>query len=198
MSRNCISRPRGRRTRACKLSDGVQQKKLNALEGVRYVVLEDDGRFPNNARFPLLVYPAAVNLTGTDAAVPVEELFHRYSWGNSWRNGVFGYHHYHSTAHEVLGVYSGSATVQLGGEEGVVCDVKAGDVVVIPAGVAHKKLKSSGDFRVVGAYPDGQSPDMFYGKSEERPGADENISRVPKPSRDPVFGESGPLLELWE
>ncbi len=28
----------------------------------------------------------------------------------------FEFHHYHSTAHEVLVVYSGSAKVQLGGE----------------------------------------------------------------------------------
>jgi uncharacterized protein YjlB len=176
----------------------MEKKQLIHSDGVGRILLEDDGRFPNNSRCPLLVYPKAVALSEADAAAPVEELLHRHGWGNSWRNGVFGYHHYHSTAHEVLGVYSGSASVQLGGEEGIVCEVRAGDVVVIPAGVAHKKLESSGDFRVVGAYPDGQSPDMFYGKSEERPRADENISRVPKPTEDPVFGESGPLLKLWE
>jgi uncharacterized protein YjlB len=127
----------------------------------------------------------------------VEELFHSNGWGGSWRNGVFAFHHYHSTAHEVLGVYSGSASVQLGGDEGIECEVRAGDVVVIPAGVAHKKLRSTGDFRVVGAYPAGQSPDMCYGKTEERPAADANISSVSKPVKDPVFGESGPLLKLW-
>ena len=69
--------------------------------------------------------------------------------------------------------------------------------MVIPAGVAHKKLKASGDFRVVGAYPAGQSPDMCYGRDEERPRADENIDRVPKPDADPVLGGSGPLQSLW-
>jgi len=177
------------------------ETKLSQTEGIGYIILGDDGRFPNNHRCPVLVYPGVVRLSGghspTDLAVPVEELFHSHNWESSWRNGVFGYHHYHSTAHEVLGVYSGSAAVQLGGEQGIVCDVNAGDVVVIPAGVAHKKLKSSGDFRVVGAYPAGQSPDMCYGKEEERPGSDENIDRVPKPETDPVCGGSGPLLKLW-
>ncbi len=175
----------------------MEEKKLTQTEGVGYIILGGDGRFPNNHLCPLLVYPDAVRLSGGPSAVPVEELFHRHKWGSSWRNGVFSYHHYHSTAHEALGVYSGSAAVQLGGEHGIVCNVNAGDVVVIPAGVAHKKLKSSGDFRVVGAYPVGQSPDMCYGKEEERPGADENIARVPRPEADPVFGGSGPLQSLW-
>ena len=99
---------------------------------------------------------------GNDAAVPVEEMFDKNRWPSSWRNGIFGFHHYHSTAHEVLGVYGGAAKVQLGGEGGIICDLKIGDVVVIPAGVSHKKLSSTGDFRVVGAYPAGQSPDMCY------------------------------------
>src|SRR5437870_8580248 len=34
-------------------------------------------------------------------------------------------------------------------------DVQSGDVIVIPAGVAHQKLDASSDFAVVGAYPDG-------------------------------------------
>ncbi|KAK9825331.1 hypothetical protein WJX74_010061 [Apatococcus lobatus] len=33
--------------------------------------------------------------------------------------------------------------------------VTAGDVLVIPAGVAHKQVKSSGGFTMVGAYPVG-------------------------------------------
>jgi uncharacterized protein YjlB len=73
----------------------------------------------------------------------------------------------------------------------------AGDVVVIPAGVAHKNDGASSDFRVVGAYPDGTGPDMQYGKPGERPGTDRNIAAVPSPAADPVHGSAGPLTRLW-
>jgi uncharacterized protein YjlB len=110
---------------------------------------------------------------------------------------VFGYHHYHSTAHEVLGIFRGHATVQFGGEQGVVLSVEKGDVVIIPAGVAHKNLECSRDFRAVGAYPDGQRPDTRYGKPGERPQVDSNIAQVPLPQADPVFGKQGELMTQW-
>jgi uncharacterized protein YjlB len=114
---------------------------------------------------------------------------------------VYGFHHYHSTAHEVLGVYRGSTRVQLGGQEGIVVEVHPGDVVVIPAGVAHKNLgggqSAAQPFGVVGAYPLGQRPDMNDGRAGERPRADRAIARVPLPSADPVYGPQGPLFEHW-
>ena len=97
----------------------------------------------------------------------------------------------------VLGVFSGAARVQFGGENGVVLEVRAGDVVVIPAGVSHKNLGASRDFGVVGAYPKGQRWDMQYGKPGERPAADARIARVDMPAADPVLGETGPLVSLW-
>jgi uncharacterized protein YjlB len=159
--------------------------------------LEDDGTYPNNERLPLLVYKAALRLPEDEPAAAIESLFHGHGWGGSWRNGVYTYHHYHSTAHEVLGVYGGTAQVQLGGPDGVVLEVERGDVVVIPAGVAHKNVGSSSDFRVVGAYPGGQRPDMNYGRAGERPDADERIARVPHPEADPVYGQGGPLGAHW-
>lgn len=118
-------------------------------------------------------------------------------WGNSWRNGIFDYHHYHSTAHEVLVAFSGWATVQFGGDSGTVQRIEAGDAVLIPAGVAHKRIESGGGFAVVGAYPWGQSWDLLIGKAGERPKADESIARVPLPKADPLFGPVGPLLGYW-
>lgn len=159
--------------------------------------LGDDGTFPNNERLPLLVYQGALRLPERDAAAAVEALFAQNGWGGSWRNGVYRFHHYHSTAHEVLGVYGGRAKVQLGGEEGIVLSVTHGDVVVIPAGVAHKNLGASADFCVVGAYPHGQRPDMNDGRAGERPDADERIARVPLPKADPVSGDTGLLVERW-
>jgi uncharacterized protein YjlB len=159
--------------------------------------LKDNGVFPNNESLPLLVYQGALVLNERDPASLFEALFEVNQWGYSWRNGVYGYHHYHSTAHEVLGVYSGGAKVGFGGEGGVAVAVGAGDVVVIPAGVAHKNLGASPDFRVVGAYPRGQRWDLCYGQPGERPGADRNIARVPLPKADPAYGTDGPLIDYW-
>jgi uncharacterized protein YjlB len=159
--------------------------------------LGDDGLYPNNEKLPLLAYQGALDLPERDPAATIETLFAANGWGGSWRNGVYGFHHYHSTAHEVLGVYGGRARVQLGGEGGVVLSVSRGDVVIIPAGVAHKNLGASSDFRVVGAYPLGQRPDMNYGKPSERSHADRTIARVPLPKADPVYAADGPLVEHW-
>jgi uncharacterized protein YjlB len=160
--------------------------------------LKADGAFPNNERLPLLVYQGALALPQSNPAAIVEDLFESNGWSGSWRNGIYGFHHYHSTAHEVLGVYSGSAKVQLGGENGITQTVCRGDVIIIPAGVAHKNLGAGSDFRVVGAYPLGQNPDMCYGKAAERPQADHNIAKVQLPLKDPVHGIGGPLLGHWK
>ena len=97
----------------------------------------------------------------------------------------------------MLGVYRGSATVQFGGEDGLVVEIRVGDVLIIPAGMAHKNLNSGGDFWVVGGYPEGQDWDMNYGRPGERPGADRNIERVELPKLDPIYGAGGPLLQNW-
>lgn len=159
---------------------------------VRSIVLKDDGTFPNNPR-PLLLYLQAVP---PDPA-GIERLFNVNEWPCAWRNGVYSYHHYHSTAHEALGAYSGSATIRFGGPGGTTATIRAGDVAVIPAGVAHRCLESSSDFRIVGAYPRGQRWDMCYGEAGERPKVDHNISAVPDPQTDPVQGSGGALPRLW-
>src|SRR5437870_6667061 len=101
--------------------------------------LKDDGTFPNS-KLPLLLYREAVVLEGRDPAEVFEQLFCANGWIGTWRNGIYSYLHYHSTAHEVLGVYSGSAKVQFGGERGVIHEIHRGDVVIIPAGVPHMNL----------------------------------------------------------
>jgi uncharacterized protein YjlB len=160
--------------------------------------LNDDGTFPNHPRWPLLVYQHAVKLPTRNPAALIEQILGANHWTNSWRNGIFTFQHYHSTAHEVLAVYSGTAKVQLGGPSGIITDIHPGDVLILPAGTAHKNLGASADFGVVGAYPEGQEMDMCYGKAGERPQTDRNIQQVPKPKTDPIYGASGPLLELWK
>jgi uncharacterized protein YjlB len=157
------------------------------------LLIADDGTFPNNRR-PLLLYPGAV--PAEPAAI--ESLFERNGWPPAWRNGVYAHHHYHSKAHEALGIYSGSATIQFGGPGGIRRRVQAGDVAVIPAGVAHCCLESSADFRVVGAYPRGQHWDMCFGRPGERPEADRRIAALGDPEQDPVLGSGGALDRLWK
>ncbi|WP_461101665.1 cupin domain-containing protein [Spirosoma koreense] len=156
----------------------------------------DDGQIPNS-KYPLLLYRQALQATGSAGALGLEEVFAANNWTNSWRNGVFPYHHYHSITHEVLGVYSGSARLQLGGEKGLDVTVRAGDIIVIPAGVGHKKLEASADFGVVGAYPDGRMYDVLRGQAGERPQADKNIAAVPIPATDPLLGRKGGVVEFW-
>ncbi len=155
----------------------------------------DDGRIPNS-NLPLLHYPAVV---GRHDAGPeaMEELLTKSGWPPRWRASIFTYHHFHSTAHEVLGVAAGDAWVQMGGPKGRELRIFAGDVVVIPAGVGHCRLSSSRDFVVVGGYPPDADWDLMRGRDGERPEADRNIAAVPMPATDPVSGATGPLIDLW-
>ena len=158
---------------------------------------KDDGIFPNNP-LPLLFYHQAITPDAKDPASIFEERFAENDWTNSWRDGVYSFPHYHSTSHEVLGVYSRTATLQLGGGHGKDVEVRAGDVIVIPAGVAHQNIGASDDFGVVGAYPGGRSWDLLRGLSGERPKADDNIVALPMPDKDPVYGAEGPLRQIWK
>ena len=125
---------------------------------------------------------------GADAA---RELFARHGWGGSWVDGVFDFHHFHSTSHEVLAVVAGSATLELGGPQGEAFEVVAGDVVVLPAGTGHRRATARDGFTVVGAYPAGQEDyDLLRGDDPaELAAARERIAALPAPPEDPVGGE---------
>jgi len=163
---------------------------------VQAIQINDDGVFPGN-RIPALLYKKVLDIPLLFPATHVKNIFNENGWTNSWDAGIFTYHHYHSITHEVLGIYSGKTTVQLGGDNGPKLVLEKGDVLVIPAGVAHKNLGEENDVGVVGAYPDGRDYDMNYGKPGERPGTDENIARLPLPEKDPIEGDRGELLNKW-
>ncbi|MEO6220362.1 MAG: cupin domain-containing protein [Ginsengibacter sp.] len=159
-------------------------------------MLHDDGQFPNSNLF-LLIYKEAIKLPDNDSSI-FKKIFKSNNWTNSWLNGVYDYHHYHSITHEVLGIYEGNANVQFGGPNGIAEDVSKGDVIIIPAGVAHKCNSASDDFKCIGAYPDGNDYDIKKGEPSDRPEADENIRNVKLPDTDPVYGLTGPLILNWE
>lgn len=158
------------------------------------LMIPDTGDFPGNADLPLVLYTNVLEASGS---TDFEDLFLSNGWSGTWRNGIFPYHHYHSTAHEAIGIARGSVRVQFGGEGGPEFALQVGDAVTIPAGVAHRNLESSDDYLVIGAYPAGEVWDVHTGIEGERPRSDGNISLVQLPTRDPVAGNDGPLMELW-
>jgi uncharacterized protein YjlB len=157
---------------------------------------KDDGDVPNS-HLPLVVYEAAIDGTVGDPAVEFERLFAEHGWGGRWRNGIYPFHHYHSTAHEVLGIAKGRAEVRFGGEEGATVAVKAGDAVLIPAGVGHKRLSASDDLLVIGAYPASQRADLMREGAEDKTGIRKRVAAVKLPETDPIEGV-GTMQELWK
>jgi uncharacterized protein YjlB len=174
------------------LRDAVKSRKPNAFR------FKDDGIVPNNPKLPFILYRGPVTLTADfDPAAVFEELFGRNGWRDSWRNGIYNYAHYHSRTHEVLGLARGHARVRFGGERGKELRLKAGDVVVLPAGTGHQRLAASKDLLVVGAYPPSGSYDECRPSAAEHDRALTTILKVALPRKDPVYGPNGPLMRLW-
>lgn len=165
------------------------------VSNLKTLMLKSNDWVPNNPLLPILIYESAFTITGDDPAALFEKTFSAHGWPPQWRDGVYDYHHYHTEGHEVLGVVSGQARLMLGGPDGHVVDVNAGDVLLIPAGTGHCNIRSTKDFLVVGAYPPGQHADI----QREAPSKAqlENIATLPFPTHDPVHGKAGGLIKHW-
>jgi uncharacterized protein YjlB len=145
---------------------------------------------PNHPSFAVLVY-RDVELAARGDVDGVRALFAEHGWRGSWVDGVFDFHHFHSTSHEVLAVVAGAATLELGGPQGEAFDVAAGHVLVLPAGTGHRRAGAAAGFTVVGAYPAGQEDyDLLRGEDPaEVDAARERIAALAAPPDDPVGGE---------
>ncbi|AWM95206.1 cupin [Pseudomonas sp. 31-12] len=162
---------------------------------VQALMFERNEWVPNNPRLPVLIYPNAIAVQGDDPAALFEQTFNANGWPPHWRDGVYSYHHYHTEGHEVLGIVSGKARLMLGGPDGQVLEVNAGDVLLLPAGTGHCNLGSSADFLVVGAYPPGQQADIC----REAPTKAQltSIDTLPFPDQDPVQGSQVAVHQYW-
>jgi len=159
-------------------------------------LLAEHGWVPNNARLPVILYRNALP-TGTqdETAAAFEEAFGSHGWPAQWRDTIFDYHHYHSTAHEVLGIASGKARLMIGGPDGREIDVTAGDALLLPAGTGHCLIQADAAFLVVGAYPEGQKWDICRDAPDAE--ARKRMASLPFPRSDPVSGPQGPLIDHW-
>lgn len=153
---------------------------------------------PNNPGLSVVIHDDVAEIIGDPAAC--ERLFHGHGWGGSWRNGIFPYHHFHSNAHEALGIVSGSARVVLGGPGGAELTVRPGNVIVLPAGTGHMRADGGVGLLVVGAYPPGQEHyDLRRADPDWLPQARANIAAVSLPDADPALGAAGGLrtVDAW-
>ena len=154
-----------------------------------------DGWVPNNRRLPLLFYRSGVKAGGRDPASAFEDAFRRNGWSPEWRNGVYGFHHYHSTAHEILGFAAGTARLLLGGPNGF-------EVTVSPAiaRCCRPARDIAGWRRARIFWWWAAIRPISRGTCGARPSAKRRkreMAKVPFPNSDPVLGAAGPLLKFW-
>ncbi|KAF4634757.1 hypothetical protein G7Y89_g3345 [Cudoniella acicularis] len=171
----------------------------------QYYIKRSTPHVPNSP-LPVLVY-RSVLLSNPDPASTCAAIE-----PNDWlKGGVFkhyGAHHFHSVTHECYAVFKGHSRLLLGrgpldpeDDHDLLLDLKEGDAIVLPAGVAHCNLESSDDYEYVGLYPKG-SPhwDNNFCKAdgEETREKEANARAVPIPQSDPIFGVGGPLVTIWK
>ncbi|HEX2684491.1 MAG TPA: cupin [Ferruginibacter sp.] len=172
---------------------------INTNPEIRSFNFKVNKHFPNN-KLPLLIYKNAFT-TGAQqkrVATAVQKILNRNNWKNAWTNGIYTFHHYHSNTHECLAIIAGTARVIFGGTGGKNIRLEQSDLVIIPAGLAHKCTRSSKDFLCVGAYPGGAQYDINLGTKEEFDKARPRIKKLPTPASDPLFGKEGFLKTFWK
>ncbi|HYD18409.1 MAG TPA: cupin domain-containing protein, partial [Patescibacteria group bacterium] len=109
------------------------------MKGLQRIRLRKTRDVPNSP-LPVLLYRAVLAPGISQKARRFRAAFVRNGWTGLWTDTIFDYTHFHSNAHEVLGIAAGRATVELGGPKGRVVHLRAGDMLVLPAGTGHRRL----------------------------------------------------------
>jgi uncharacterized protein YjlB len=109
------------------------------MRRVRKFYFEKAADVPNST-LPVLLYRSVLQLHAAGKANAFRERFKGAGWTVIWTDTIYDYTHFHSNAHEVLGIAEGKVTLRLDGEEGSLLRLKAGDMLVLPAGVGHRRL----------------------------------------------------------
>jgi uncharacterized protein YjlB len=176
---------------------GRLRKLLKDREANTYF-FADDELTPNHPAWPLIHYRGVVALDAAfDLAAIFEVMFDSHGWRNGWRDGIYDFLHYHSRTHEVLGIARGTAKVRFGGAKGRNIALKAGDVIVQPAGAGHQRISASKNLLVVGAYPADGEYDECRPTKADHDRALQFIAKTKAPRADPVYGATGSLKDLW-
>jgi uncharacterized protein YjlB len=159
------------------------------------LMLEPNDPVSNNPDLPVLHYAQVLSPQLGDLAARFEDMFAAQGCPPKWRSRVYDYHHYHTEGHEVLGVATGHAQLMLGGPDGQVLEVRAGDVLLLPAGTGHRNIGASDDFLVIGAYPPGQHADICREAPTQAQLA--SIKQLPFPDQGPVEGDHETYRRIW-
>jgi len=175
------------------------KERINTNPHIIHFTLKRNRYFPNS-RLPVLIYKGALELPAqkNKSALIVQKIFLQNDWSNTWRNGIYDFHHYHSITHECMGIACGSATVIFGGPNGKRIKLKTGDVLILPAGVAHKCSHATKDFLCVGSYPQGKEYDIKTGTAAEYKASITHIHKLAVPRHDPLAGKEGFLKVYWK
>ncbi len=167
----------------------IRESSFESMKSVRPIYFDKTSDVPNSY-LPVLIFRGVMSPYASRKARRFRDAFQRNSWTGLWTDTIYDYTHFHSNSHEVLGIAEGRVSVKLGGEAGRKFRLKAGDMLVLPAGVGHRRVGGDDGLKVIGAYPPGQS--HFDMKRRGR-----SIPIVPVPSTDPFYGEDGPLVKMW-
>ena len=126
------------------------------MRRIRKLYFEKGADVPNS-KLPVMLYRSVLPLHSAGKANACREHFKNAGCTGIWTDTIYDYTHFHSNAHEVLGIAEGRVTLRLGGEKGPLFRLKAGDMLALPAGVGHRRLGGDDGLKVIGAYPRGQS-----------------------------------------
>src|SRR5215813_10936002 len=98
---------------------------------VRKIHFDKAADVPNSG-LPVVVYRGVLPSHAPNKAQTFRERFKRAGWTGIWTDTIYDYTHFHCNAHEVLGIAEGKVTLRLGGEDGSMFRLRAGDMFVLP------------------------------------------------------------------